>query len=63
MSAAILAIKLVIELAASCHCRTWVATDYGMRCVEPLERARCELQDGWHPAAYGVLVCSKGCEE
>ena len=63
MSAVILALKLAIELLCACHCSRWVTTDHGMRCVEPLEHARCELVSGWHAASYGVLVCSKGCEE
>ena len=57
-----LVIRLVLELAWNCHCSTWTATPHGMRCTVVLERPRCEFVEGVHAAAFGVLVCTKGCE-
>jgi len=58
----IIVLKLIAEALLACHCSTWTATPHGMRCTVVVERARCELIDGVHAAAFGVLVCTRGCE-
>ena len=58
-----LALRLLLEVALSCHCLTWSTTPHGARCIAPLDHAKCELVSGWHPAAFGVAVCSRNCNE
>ena len=63
IAAVLLAFKLTIEIIASCHCDRWIWIEDGARCIEPRDYPRCELISGWHYAAWGVSVCSKGdCE-
>ncbi len=55
----IAALLFVVEVLASCHCRTWVVTERGPRCAVVVQR--CELVQGWHLAAPGVPTCHAGC--
>ena len=57
-----LVLRLLLEAALSCHCLTWVTTAHGARCIAPLDHPRCELIEGSHPIAFGILTCSKGCD-
>lgn len=58
-----LVLRLLLEAALSCHCLTWSTTPHGARCIAPLDHPRCELIEGSHPIAFGILTCSKGCAE
>lgn len=58
-----LAIRIALEITLGCHCDRWATTPHGARCIEPRDHPRCELVEGVHPIAFGVLTCSKGnCE-
>ena len=64
IAAIVMAGRLALEALLACHCQAWVTTPHGARCVEPLDRPRCELVPvGWHPISFGVNTCSKGCDE
>ena len=53
-------VKIVLEIALACHCDAWSTTPSGPRCIAPRDYPRCEFFDGWHAAAFGVFVCSRG---
>jgi hypothetical protein len=50
----------LLELVTGAHCARLVTTPNGPRCAVVVETGRCVI-DGWHHAAFGVPVCTRGC--